>query len=128
MRPKGKLENKTGLIQEERNLDVRFSGYAYGERAAALRSGQVGNDGLPDKDEITETARIVREVSKSEDQVKNGLSRSQEDKGLHNPSKIPVVMAKGIHLFPYRTQKLSLSAPMVLGWRRPGRVGHCRIP
>ena len=41
---------------------------------------------------------------------------------------IPVVMAKGSHLFPYRTQKLSLSAPMVLGWRRPGRVGHCRIP
>ena len=41
---------------------------------------------------------------------------------------IPVVMAKGIHLFPYRTQKLSLSAPMVLGWRRPGRVGRCRIP
>ena len=45
-----------------------------------------------------------------------------------NPISIPVVMAKGIHLFPYRTQKLSLSAPMVLGWRRPGRVGHCRIP
>ena len=40
----------------------------------------------------------------------------------------PVIMAKGIHLFPYRTQKLSLSAPMVLGWRRPGRVGRCRIP
>ena len=37
-------------------------------------------------------------------------------------------MAKGIHLFPYRTQKLSLSEPMVLGWRRPGRVGRCRIP
>ena len=45
-----------------------------------------------------------------------------------NPNKFPVVMAKGSHLFPYRTQKLSLSAPMVLGWRRPGRVGHCRIP
>ena len=44
---------------------------------------------------------------------------------LHN---FPVTMAKGIHLFPYRTQKLSLSAPMVLGWRRPGRVGRCRIP
>ena len=44
------------------------------------------------------------------------------------PEEIPVVMAKGSHLFPYRTQKLSLSAPMVLGWRRPGRVGHCRIP
>ena len=43
------------------------------------------------------------------------------------PEKIPVTMAKGIHLFPYRTQKLSLSAPMVLGWTRPGRVGRCRI-
>ena len=40
--------------------------------------------------------------------------------------RIPVTMAKGIHLFPYRTQKLSLSAPRVLGWRRPGRVGRCR--
>ena len=39
-----------------------------------------------------------------------------------------MTMAKGIHLFPYRTQKLSLSAPMVLGWRRPGRVGRRRIP
>ena len=42
--------------------------------------------------------------------------------------RFPVTMAKGIHLFPCRTQKLSLSAPMVLGWRRPGRVGRCRIP
>ena len=43
-------------------------------------------------------------------------------------SPFPVVMTKGIHLFPYRTQKLSPSVPMVLGWRRPGRVGRCRIP
>ena len=28
----------------------------------------------------------------------------------------PVVMTKGSHLFPYRTQKLSPSVPMVLGW------------
>ena len=47
---------------------------------------------------------------------------------VRNPNRIPVTMAKGSHLFPYRTQKLSLSAPMVLGWRRPGRVGRCRIP
>ena len=46
----------------------------------------------------------------------------------YEPERIPVTMAKGSHLFPYRTQKLSLSAPMVLGWRRPGRVGRCRIP
>ena len=44
------------------------------------------------------------------------------------PDKFPVAMARGIHLFPSRTQKLSLFAPMVLGWKRPGRVGRCRIP
>ena len=38
-----------------------------------------------------------------------------------------MAIAKGIHLFPYRTQKLSPSAPMVLGGRPPGRVGRCRI-
>ena len=32
------------------------------------------------------------------------------------------------HLFPSRTQKLSLHALMVLGWTRPGRVGRCRNP
>ena len=42
--------------------------------------------------------------------------------------QFPVVMARGSHLFPYRTQKLSLSALMVLGWKRPGRVGRRRIP
>ena len=35
---------------------------------------------------------------------------------------------EGDHLFPYRTQKLSPSAPMVLGWKRPGRVGRRRFP
>ena len=39
-----------------------------------------------------------------------------------------MVMAKGFHLFPSRTQKLRPSAPMVLGWTRPGRVGRRRIP
>jgi hypothetical protein len=35
-----------------------------------------------------------------------------------------VIIAKGIHLFPYRTQKLSLLTPMVLGGRPPGRLGN----
>ena len=37
-----------------------------------------------------------------------------------------VTMAEGIHLFPYRTQKLSLLTPMVLGGRPPGRLGSCQ--
>ena len=31
-----------------------------------------------------------------------------------------------IHPVTSRTRQLSSSAPMVLGWRRPGRVGHCQ--
>ena len=33
-----------------------------------------------------------------------------------------VIIAKRIHLFPFRTQKLSSLAPMVLGGKPPGRV------
>src|SRR5690348_3156488 len=43
-----------------------------------------------------------------------------------DPDKFPVVIARGKHLFPFRTEKLSPSAPMVLGLRRPGRVGRRR--
>ena len=28
------------------------------------------------------------------------------------------------HLFPFRTQKLSCRVPTILGWRRPGKIGH----
>ena len=34
------------------------------------------------------------------------------------------VIATGIHLFPFRTEKLSPFAPMVLGGQPPGRVGR----
>ena len=37
-------------------------------------------------------------------------------------------MAGGSHLFPSRTQKLSLHTLMVLGWQRPGRRCSRRIP
>ena len=42
-------------------------------------------------------------------------------------SKFPVVIARGKHLFPFRTEQLSLSAPMVLDPRGSGRVGRRRI-
>ena len=38
---------------------------------------------------------------------------------------IQVAIARGIHLFPFRTEKLSLVTPMVL--RNSGRVGSCRF-
>ena len=39
----------------------------------------------------------------------------------------PVALARGKHLFPFRTEQLSLSAPMVLGSQGPGRVGRRRF-
>ena len=52
----------------------------------------------------------------------------QRQRAAKNPIPFPVVITKGSHLFPSRTQKLSPSVPKVLGWRRPGRIGRCRIP
>ena len=72
---KGKID-ETGLKQDERSLDVRFSGYAYGgSRGLTIRPSE---SGLSDKDEIIETARIVREFTKSEASVMNRRSGSQE--------------------------------------------------
>jgi hypothetical protein len=41
--------------------------------------------------------------------------------------RFPVALARGKHLFPFRTEKLSPSAPMVLGPKGPGRVGRRRF-
>jgi hypothetical protein len=46
-------------------------------------------------------------------------------KGGEDKKEIKVVMARGIHLFPSRTEKLSLVTPMVL--RNSGRVGSRRL-
>ena len=35
-------------------------------------------------------------------------------------------MTLRVHLFPYRTQKLSSVVPKILGRRRPGKIGRCR--
>ena len=42
-------------------------------------------------------------------------------------SHLSVVIARGPHLFPFRTEQLSPSAPMVLGLAGPGRVGRRRF-
>ena len=32
-----------------------------------------------------------------------------------------------VHLFPFRTQKLSSLVPKIVGWRRPVKIGRCRL-
>src|ERR1700747_1054896 len=49
------------------------------------------------------------------------------DRGGSASRTFPVVMARGKHLFPFRTEQLSPSAPMVLGSKGPGRVGRRRF-
>jgi hypothetical protein len=41
--------------------------------------------------------------------------------------RFPVAIAWGKHLFPFRTEQLSPTAPMVLGSQGPGRVGRRRF-
>src|SRR5919202_4101901 len=41
--------------------------------------------------------------------------------------QFPVAIARGKHLFPFRTEQLSPAAPMVLGTHVPGRVGRRRF-
>ena len=40
--------------------------------------------------------------------------------------KSAVAVARRIHLFPCRTQKLSFFAPKVVGGKLPARIGRCR--
>ena len=44
-----------------------------------------------------------------------------------NTTQYVVIIAKRIHLFPYRTQKLSSLALMVLGGKLPGRVRRSHV-
>ena len=34
------------------------------------------------------------------------------------------ILTQRVHLFPFRTQKLSFAVPTILAWRRAGKIGH----
>ena len=69
-------------------------------------------------------SRAERTRSESEEsEAKRTRSEGERPEG-----KFPVTIAGGHHLYPYRTQKLSLQTLMVLSWERLGRVGSCRDP
>src|SRR5580704_2583386 len=52
---------------------------------------------------------------------------SFEGPGGEVSRNFPVALARGKHLFPFRTEQLSPSALMVLGPHGPGRVGRRRF-
>jgi hypothetical protein len=57
--------------------------------------------------------------------VPKGIEGQKADNCKPANTEIKVAIAAGHHLFPFRTEKLSPPAPMVL--RKSGRVGRCRI-
>ena len=38
-----------------------------------------------------------------------------------------VLITQRVHLFPFRTQKLSSAVVTILGWRRPGKIARCQL-
>src|SRR4029453_18385440 len=55
------------------------------------------------------------------------IERRSQTEVWHRTHRFSAVIATGVHLFPFRTEKLSPPAPMVLGGQPPGRVGRRRI-
>ena len=71
-------------------------------------------------DGIAARSKVIEEKFKM-------MREEKEKKTTAKAVKISGGNGERDHLFPYRTQKLSLSAQRVLGWRRPGRVCRRRI-
>ena len=51
----------------------------------------------------------------------------QQEKQMTRSFVWPVSMTVRFHLFPFRTQKLSSLVPKIVGWRRPVKIGRCRL-
>src|SRR5699024_836280 len=52
---------------------------------------------------------------------------STKEKQMTGSFVWPVSMTVRFHLFPFRTQKLSSLVPKIVGWRRPVKIGRCRL-
>ena len=95
------------------------------ERARSAQNGQNLNQGCA----VVRMRKASRGLLKRKKSKTEGADRSQQGNGIAgkedpmvrnerrlNSSPFPVAMTKGFHLYPYRTQKLSPSVPMVLDW------------
>ena len=58
---------------------------------------------------------------------KRESARMSEKRSLTLVRQWPVSMTVRFHLFPFRTQKLSSLVPKIVGWRRPVKIGRCRL-
>ena len=108
-----------------RRFEVNFSlcGFEGAKREEGRKrsESEAGESRLSRAKQLTERPeKAVREDSQT--------GKTDRKRPERRPFTIPVTIARGNHLYPSRTQKLSLLAPKVLGWQRPGRSGRRRIP
>ena len=52
------------------------------------------------------------------------LATARKDRSVRTYKS--VILTQRVHPFPFRTRKLSFAVPKILGWRRPGKIGHSR--
>ena len=79
---------------------------AANDAAAAMATG------LPRAESATQTAVLRQRRSKHVRQTRQTTERRPSGRVLFHLTK--VVIAQGLHLFPSRTEKLNLAAPMIL--------------
>ena len=98
-------------------------------KVRSARKAASGSESEPNASEAN-GSRAKQLTERPEKAVREGSQTEKTDRKPpeRRPFTIPVTIARGNHLYPSRTQKLSLLAPKVLGWQRPGRSGRRRIP
>ena len=77
--------------------------------------------------DLTSDARRARERRRSILKYVTEERRSGNTAGDGKDEQDAVTIARRSHLYPYRTQKLSSLALMILGGRLPGKARRCRF-
>ena len=110
-----------------RRFEVNFS--LCGFEGAKREGGRKRSKSEPNASEAN-GSRAKQLTERAEKAVREGSQTGKTDRkpAERRPFTIRVTIARGNHLYPSRTQKLSLLAPKVLGWQRPGRLGRRREP
>ena len=80
---------------------------------------------MTSKPSLTNSPKLARVKEERVLEVRSLLKKREKRKLYRYVKVIMAVIASGFHLFPFRTEKLSPSAPMVLQTR--GRVGRRQL-
>ncbi len=76
------------------------------------------------------TSTEGRAAEKAKESLNNTVGETDKYKLRRNMAAEPtpqlVLLSHRVHLYPFRTQKLSCAEPKILDWRRSGKIGQCQ--